>query len=288
MREARAAYRAIPGRPAHERRRRPVDSPLFVSVAARAQRAAAGRRSRCSRTRRPPSDPDAAALAARMQRAAAAMLPSFDTGYWTYYSLPHEASPLDYQQYVVQLLKKLAPSDPRFADAATRFAAYQRQPPAFQLDERVARSVALLAVEARDRAGEHRRRPDEATRPERRLAHARVARAEAPGRLPRARHGRRLGREQGVVRRAADRARDRGRGGDVRARKTSRRRRSAGVTFAVGAALDDPAQGAHAAEARSSTRADRRHVARRRHHAGPERRRSPAAPARRSRQRRSN
>ena len=78
-------------------------------------------------------DPAAAALAARMQRAAAAMLPSFDTGYWTYYSLPHEVSPLDYQQFVVQLLKKLAPSDPRFADAATRFAAYQHQPPAFRL-----------------------------------------------------------------------------------------------------------------------------------------------------------
>ncbi|HEY2570442.1 MAG TPA: D-glucuronyl C5-epimerase family protein, partial [Solirubrobacteraceae bacterium] len=78
-------------------------------------------------------DADAAALAARMQRAAAATLPSFDTGYWTYYSLPHEPSPLDYQQYVVQLLKKLAPADPRFADAATRIGAYEHQPPAFQL-----------------------------------------------------------------------------------------------------------------------------------------------------------
>ena len=48
----------------------------------------------------------------RMQRAAAATLPSFDTGYWTYYSLPREPSPLDYQQFVVQLLKKLAPSRP--------------------------------------------------------------------------------------------------------------------------------------------------------------------------------
>ena len=75
----------------------------------------------------------AAALAARMQTAAAATLPSFDTGYWTYYSLPHEPSPLDYQQYVVQLLKKLAPADPRFADAAVRFGAYEQQPPAFQV-----------------------------------------------------------------------------------------------------------------------------------------------------------
>jgi hypothetical protein len=79
------------------------------------------------------NDGDAAALAARMQRAAAATLPRFDTGYWSYYALPHDPSPLDYHQYVVQLLKRLGPSDPRFADAATRFAAYEKQPPAFQL-----------------------------------------------------------------------------------------------------------------------------------------------------------
>jgi hypothetical protein len=79
-------------------------------------------------------DSDAAALAARMQRAAAATLPRFDTGYWSYYALPHDPSPLDYHQYVVSLLKRLAPADPRFADAAARFAAYEKQPPAFELD----------------------------------------------------------------------------------------------------------------------------------------------------------
>ncbi len=79
------------------------------------------------------SDAQAAALAARLQNTAASMLPRFDTGYWTYYALPNDPSPLDYQQYVVQLLQRLARSDPRFADAATRFAAYQSQPPAFQL-----------------------------------------------------------------------------------------------------------------------------------------------------------
>lgn len=78
-------------------------------------------------------DPDAAALATRMEHAAAAMLPRFDTGYWTYYSLPHDPSPLDYQQYVVQLLTKLHAADPRFAAAATRIAAYQKQPPAFMV-----------------------------------------------------------------------------------------------------------------------------------------------------------
>ena len=78
-------------------------------------------------------DPGATALALRLQQSAAASLSKFDTGYWTYYSLPHQPSPLDYQQYVIQLLKKLAPLDTRFADAATRFDTYQHQPPAFKL-----------------------------------------------------------------------------------------------------------------------------------------------------------
>jgi hypothetical protein len=78
-------------------------------------------------------DAEAATLAARMQRSAAASLGRFDTGYWSYYALPHDPSPLDYHEFVVQLLKRLGPSDPRFADAAARFAAYEAQPPAFQL-----------------------------------------------------------------------------------------------------------------------------------------------------------
>ena len=78
-------------------------------------------------------DSAAASLALRMQRAAAATLAKFDTGYWTYYALPHDPSPLDYQQYVVQLLKKLSPLDARFKDAAARFDSYAHQPPAFKL-----------------------------------------------------------------------------------------------------------------------------------------------------------
>ncbi len=132
MREARAAYRAIPGRLLTSvaagpwirlysfQSLRVLNAQLQAVVSLQSYATAA-------------EDPDAAALAARLQRAAAATLPSFDTGYWTYYSLPHEPSPLDYQKFVVQLLKKLAPSDPRFADAATRIGAYQRQPPAFQV-----------------------------------------------------------------------------------------------------------------------------------------------------------
>ena len=80
-------------------------------------------------------DASAAMLARRLQRAATATLPQFDTGYWTYYSLPSRLSNLHYQDYVVRLLRKLSSADPRFADAATRFAAYRRQPPAIRLAE---------------------------------------------------------------------------------------------------------------------------------------------------------
>ena len=110
MREARAAYRVIPGRLLTSVAGRAVDPALLVPVAAGAERAAPGRDLAAvvcddGRGRRlPPRSQHG------MQRAAAATLPSFDTGYWTYYSLPREPSPLDYQQYVVQLLKKLAPA----------------------------------------------------------------------------------------------------------------------------------------------------------------------------------
>jgi hypothetical protein len=78
-------------------------------------------------------DAQAQALASRMQSAAAASLSRFDTGYWSYYALPREPSPPDYHHYVVQLLTKLKTADPRFADAAVRFASYEKEPPAFQL-----------------------------------------------------------------------------------------------------------------------------------------------------------
>jgi D-glucuronyl C5-epimerase C-terminus len=78
-------------------------------------------------------DSGAGALAARMQTSAAEMLSRFDTGYWTYYSLDGTPSPLDYQEFVVQLLKRLSPADPRFAAAATRIAGYAHQPPAFMV-----------------------------------------------------------------------------------------------------------------------------------------------------------
>src|SRR4051812_4009425 len=79
------------------------------------------------------ADSEAAALAERMRKATAATLARFDSGYWSYYALPGDWSPLDYQQFVVGLLKRLGATDERFASAATRFAAYAKQPPAFKL-----------------------------------------------------------------------------------------------------------------------------------------------------------
>ncbi len=78
-------------------------------------------------------DSAAATLASQMEQAAAATVSRFDTGYWTYYSLGGGPSPLSYQRFIVQLLHRLAPDDARFAEAAARFAAYLRQPPAFKL-----------------------------------------------------------------------------------------------------------------------------------------------------------
>jgi hypothetical protein len=79
-------------------------------------------------------DNDAGSLAARMQRSAAATLARFDTGYWTYYALPNDPSSLDYQRFVVQLLRKLSSVDARFADASTRIGRYEKEPPAFRLE----------------------------------------------------------------------------------------------------------------------------------------------------------
>jgi hypothetical protein len=82
------------------------------------------------------ADTTAAALADSMRGAAASQLAQFDTGFWSYYALPRDDSPLDYHLYVVSLLQRLAKQDSRFASAATRFLAYTKQPPAFKLSQR--------------------------------------------------------------------------------------------------------------------------------------------------------
>ncbi|MFN2628020.1 MAG: D-glucuronyl C5-epimerase family protein [Gaiellaceae bacterium] len=76
-------------------------------------------------------DANAAGLAASMTVAAQALLPRFDTGYWSLYSLGGAEAPLEYQKFVTQLLVKLAQQtqDPVWQDAATRFYAYVKEPP---------------------------------------------------------------------------------------------------------------------------------------------------------------
>jgi len=150
-------------------------------------------------------DADAAALALRMQRAAAATLTRFDTGYWSYYALPNDPSPLDYHEYVVQLLQRLKSADPRFADAAVRFAAYEKQPPAFQLAPGSLGALTFWiskpsTVSVVTGAGPSRRVSVDG------LAYAFVEHAQARRRISGACDGDRRGREPRIVRRAADRA----------------------------------------------------------------------------------
>lgn len=73
----------------------------------------------------------AAGLAAQLLASAATLLPKFDTGYWSLYSLGGEESPLGYHDYVVQLLNKLAArtGDTTWSDFAKRFKSYETQPP---------------------------------------------------------------------------------------------------------------------------------------------------------------
>ena len=76
-------------------------------------------------------DPDAADYATRLLEAAKTMLPRFDSGHWSRYSLGVD-SDLHYQDYVIGLLKTLAKrtGDSAWTEAATRFQLYETQPPA--------------------------------------------------------------------------------------------------------------------------------------------------------------
>src|SRR5207302_9941775 len=73
----------------------------------------------------------AAGLAAQLQAAAEALLPKFDTGYWSLYSLAGKEAPLGYHDYVVSLLKRLATrtGDTTWSDFAARFQGYETQAP---------------------------------------------------------------------------------------------------------------------------------------------------------------
>ena len=77
------------------------------------------------------SDPDAAALATRMLAAARGLLGRFDTGDWSRYELGGGYAKRNYQEFVTELLGKLASKteDPFWQDAATRFVNYTYEPP---------------------------------------------------------------------------------------------------------------------------------------------------------------
>jgi hypothetical protein len=73
----------------------------------------------------------AAGLAAQLLATAETLLPKFDTGYWSLYSLGGHESPLSYQDFVVTLLVKLAnrTNDTTWSDFATKLKNYETQAP---------------------------------------------------------------------------------------------------------------------------------------------------------------
>ena len=73
----------------------------------------------------------AATVVERLKAAAKALLPRFDTGYWSLYSLAGDESSRSYHEYVVALLRTLTnrDGDPAWKETADRFAAYETQPP---------------------------------------------------------------------------------------------------------------------------------------------------------------
>lgn len=75
-------------------------------------------------------NPDATALAQRLDAAAKAMFPRFDTGDWSLYELRGSHASLSYEQFVTELLAKLASqtSDPFWVAAAQRFQDYLGAP----------------------------------------------------------------------------------------------------------------------------------------------------------------
>jgi D-glucuronyl C5-epimerase C-terminus len=76
-------------------------------------------------------DPGAEDLAARMRASAVALLPRFDTGYWSLYALRGGEAQLGYHRYVVSLLGRLGAQtgEPFWGRWRDRFALYAVQPP---------------------------------------------------------------------------------------------------------------------------------------------------------------
>jgi D-glucuronyl C5-epimerase C-terminus len=76
-------------------------------------------------------DQAAVNLVSQLEAAAVGLLPKFDTGYWSLYSLAGAEAPLDYHKYVVRLLGILAKrtQESTFATYAQRFGDDLREPP---------------------------------------------------------------------------------------------------------------------------------------------------------------
>jgi len=76
-------------------------------------------------------DQAATALASELQSATVGLLPRFDTGYWSLYSLDGPEATLEYHKYVVRLLSTLAKrtQDPTLVTYAQRFSNDLREPP---------------------------------------------------------------------------------------------------------------------------------------------------------------
>jgi len=72
-------------------------------------------------------DPAGINFAAQLRASAAALLPKFDTGAWSLYSLGGNESTLDYQRYVVSLLKRIGArnKDIFWTGWGDRFASYE-------------------------------------------------------------------------------------------------------------------------------------------------------------------
>ncbi|MGB2952840.1 MAG: D-glucuronyl C5-epimerase family protein [Gaiellaceae bacterium] len=79
-------------------------------------------------------DTGAQTLADALAQSSRTLLPRFDTGYWSLYSLGGPYANLNYHTYVVSLLAKLAvrTKDPFWKSYADRFSAYVTEPPALK------------------------------------------------------------------------------------------------------------------------------------------------------------
>ena len=76
-------------------------------------------------------DPDATLFADRLEQAAATLIPEFDTGAWSLYSLGGADATLKYHKYVISLLERLAELDerPDWSVWAGQFGQYLVVPP---------------------------------------------------------------------------------------------------------------------------------------------------------------